>query len=158
MDGNNPLRYLAPMTMAEVLKPQLRDEAERLAAARRRSKVIKRFFAWIGFAVILSSSGGSIATIVAPSLLKHLGVSPARGDNSDDAGYSGDGGGAFDVGDQAPSRRKADANTYSYSSSSSSAASESSGGSGATPEPSSIVLLALGGLALGAITIRKRRK
>ena len=156
MDGNDPARYLSPMTMAEVLKPQVRDEAERLAAAKRRSKTIKRFFAWIGVAVILSSSGGSLATVIAPSLLRHLGMSPAGGDTADDAGNSAIDGGAFSVADQAPARRNPKANMYSYSPESSS--DSASGGGAGTPEPSSVVLFALGGLALGAVAIKKRRR
>jgi hypothetical protein len=153
MDGNKLARYLAPMTMADVLKPQLRDQAERLAAAKRRSKVIKRFFAWIGVAVILSSTGVSwTSVVVGPSVLKFLGIRTTDGDSDDQA--NGDGGGAFDVADEAP---PAKARTYS-SASSSESSSGSSGGGGATPEPSSFVLLALGGLALGAVAIKKRRK
>jgi PEP-CTERM motif-containing protein len=162
MDGNGKSLarncYLPPMTMAEVLKPQLRDEAEKLAAAKRRAKMIKRFFAWIGLAVILSSSGGSLAAVVAPSVLKHFGITPAGGNATDVDSASAYDGGAFDVADQAPSRRNAKANTYSYSSESSDSSSGSSGGGTGTPEPSSFVLLGVGGLALGAIAIKKRRK
>ncbi len=164
MNGNKLAcyRYLRPMTMAEILKPQLRDEDERLAAAKRRSKMIKRFFTWIGVAVLLSSTGLSSAVLVVttgPSVLKHLGISPAGGKSTEDAADSAIDGGAFDIADDAPARRNTKANTYSYSSESSSgSASGSSGGGTGTPEPSSIVLLALGGLALGAVAIRKRRK
>ena len=45
-------RYLPPMTMSDILQPQSTSELENKKAALRRSKMLKRFFAWIAVAFI----------------------------------------------------------------------------------------------------------
>src|SRR5438309_5255405 len=81
---------LPPMTMSDILQPQSTTDVENMKAALRRSKMFKRFFAWIAVAFICGASGVSWAAVIGPALLRHFGATAAAKD-LDDGWWAGGG-------------------------------------------------------------------
>jgi PEP-CTERM motif len=180
MNNARPVRYLQPMTMADILRPDAKLEREKTKAALRRSKLLKRFPMWVAVAASCAVSGMSLGAIVGPPIVEQFGLSVAD-DQFDDVGRAS--GAHVAAGGKAPSKADESVPAGSQSSSRSSAtsskfsgrasatpssnssgrasttsSSNSSGGASDTPEPSSFVLLAIGGLTLGGLAIRTRRR
>ena len=81
--------------MSDILQPQSTSDLENMKAALRRSKRLKRFFAWIAVVFICGASGISWAAVIGPALLKHFGPTAAAKD-LDDGWWAGGGRAADD--------------------------------------------------------------
>jgi hypothetical protein len=185
MKNARPIRYLQPMTMAEILRPDPNREKEETKAASRTTKWFKRFSMWLAVAASCAVSGMSLGAIVGPPVFKQFGLSVA--DNQfDDVGQASDPHVAavgkapikaeesVPAGSQSPSGSSESSKSAgraspapSSNSSGRSSSSKSSGGASSskssgeasdTPEPSSLVLLIIGGLTLSGLAIRTRRR
>jgi hypothetical protein len=158
MDQAKPRRFLAPMTMAEILRPQLNKDSEEQRKAFKKSRgKRRRLMIFVILSFVYASSGICLATVV-PAVLKQLGHAPRVHAAADRA--AGDGT-AF------PDDAEADAvsgngRTASASAAASSgvsgyySASDGGGAAVAVPEPSSVFLLAIGCAAFGGEAIRRK--
>lgn len=179
MTDARSVRYLQPMTISEILRPELKNAAEKRKAALRRSKMLKRFFLWVAVAVSCGVSGLSLGAVVGPVIFMPFDDTVAS-KQIDEAGRASEGQLAADGEAQSDAEESVAADSHSSTGSSTSSkssggrsstpsskssggttatrSSNSSGGTSDTPEPSSFVLLAIGGLTLGGLAIRTRRR
>jgi hypothetical protein len=154
-----PLRDLQPMTMADILRPQLNSDSEEQRKSLRKSRGRRRrFVAFLILSFVYASSGISIAAVVVPAVIKQIShaVSGAKTSDgtTDDTSFVAD---ESDVTEVSTAGRTAAATSSASSiSSSSSGNSDDGGGAGAVPEPSSVILLSIGCAALGAEALRRR--
>jgi PEP-CTERM motif-containing protein len=140
-----PLRYLPPMTMADILQPQLHENPDQQRKADKISRGRRtRFTVFVILCFIYGTSGICFATVV-PAMLRHF----------SQAG-SGTGSAVFASAEEAAAASKhAEENSGGYSSYSSGGGS-SSAAAEAVPEPSSVILLGIGCAALGGAAIRRK--
>jgi hypothetical protein len=129
------------MTMADILRPQVDENSEERRKAFKKSRGRRRRFTiFVILSFIYGSSGICLATIV-PAVLKHgSGITSAVFASADEAAIG--------------SKRAAESGG-GYSSYSSGGGSGSSGAA-AVPEPSSMILFAIGCAALGGEAARRK--
>ncbi len=132
---------LPPMTLAKVLDPRGRDEAEQLRAVWRRTRGMKRFFCWCLFVAMCGTTGLSFAAMVmGPEKVSAI----FKGDWHTDAFTGGGASTGFSfLPDESSSNR---------------GSSSSGGGSAATPEPSSFVLAGMAAFGAAAMFRRQRNR
>jgi hypothetical protein len=158
MDQAKPRRFLAPMTMAEILRPQLNKDSEEQRKAFKKSRGKRRrliVFAILSFAY--ASTGICLATVV-PAVLKQLSHS-VRGHTAADSATGDDTAFADDAEADAASGggRTASSNAAASSGVSGRYSGTDGGGAGAAvPEPSSVFLLASGCAAFGGAAVRRK--
>jgi hypothetical protein len=129
------------MTMADILQPQLNPDSEERRNVFKKSRGRRRrFTVFVILSFIYGSSGICLATIVPAVFKQSSNVTSAVFASADEAAIG--------------SKRAAESGG-GYSSYSSSSGSSSSGAS-AVPEPSSLILLAIGCGALGGEAARRK--
>ena len=157
MDQAKPRRYLAPMTMAEILRPQLNKDSEEQRKAFKKSRgKRRRLIVFVILSFAYASTGICLATVV-PAVLKQLSHAPrvhAAADSAagDDTAFPDD----ADAGAASGGGQTASSSAASSSRASASYSASDGGAAVAVPEPSSVILLAIGCAALGGAAVRRK--
>jgi uncharacterized membrane protein YgcG len=151
-----PNRFLPPMTMADILQPQINpDPEERRKILKRVRGMRRRFIAFVILSFIYASSGISIAAVVVPAVVKQ--ISRAVGGATASQGAGEDRGLASDETDASAVVSGGSTATGSSRSGSGGGGSYGGGGGGgAAPEPSSVILLTIGCAALCGGALRRK--
>ncbi len=149
MDQAKPRRFLAPMTMAEILRPQLNKDSEEQRKAFKKSRgKRRRFIVFVILSFVYASTGICLATVV-PAVLKQLSHAP-RVHAAADSAAGDDTAFLDDVEADAASAAASSRVSGNYS------ASDGGGAALAVPEPSSVFLLAIGCAAFGGAAVRRK--
>lgn len=146
------------MTMAEILRPQLNKDSEEQRKAFKKSRgKRRRFIVFVILSFVYASSGICLATVVTAVLKQlshsvrgHAAADSVGGDETlfaDDAEADAASGG----GRTASSSAAASSGVSGYYS-----GSDGGGAALAVPEPSSVMLLAIGCAALGGEAVRRK--
>jgi hypothetical protein len=144
-----PRRFLVPMTMAEILRPQLNKDSEEQRKAFKKSRgKRRRLIIFVILSFVYASSGICLATVV-PAVLKQLSHS-VRGHSATDNVAGDDTAFLDDVEADAASAAASSRVSGYYS------ASDGGGAALAVPEPSSVFLLAIGCAAFGGEAVRRK--
>lgn len=161
MQGAKPVLLIRPMTMSDFFPSQPgAGSAEARAAEKAVRKSLRgrrrRFAIWLAV-MILCAGSARAAVSYGPAVLKRVapGLFPSNSDDS--AAAKANAVALAEHEDEEAAFIRATAARASSESNSSSSNEPSSQTAFPTPEPSSLILFAIGGLAIGGFAIRKRR-